>query len=58
VQPAGFGLSYAKPGATGAAMVFRPWNTKKRSLRRNNLQSIDASEFFFLTIIWHKRCSR
>ena len=49
---------YAKPGATRPAVVFRRWNTPKKSLRRNNLQSIDACEFFSLTSVWHKRCSR
>jgi hypothetical protein len=49
---------YAKPGAAPLAVVFRRWNTPKKSLQRSNLQSIDATEFFSLTSVWHKRCSR
>jgi len=47
---------YAKRGATRPSVVFRRWNTRKKSLRRNNLQSLDAMEFFPLTGIWHIRC--
>jgi hypothetical protein len=52
------GLRYATPGATPLRAVFRRWNSPKKSLRRSNLQSLDARDFFFLTSIWHKRCSR
>jgi hypothetical protein len=45
-------------GATAAALVSRRWNSPKKSLRRNNLQSIDVRDFFPLTSIWHKRCSK
>jgi hypothetical protein len=47
---------YAKRGATRPPVVFRQWNTRKKTLRRNNLQSLDAREFFPLTGIWHIRC--
>jgi hypothetical protein len=49
---------YATPGAARSRAVFREWNTPKKSLRRSNLQSLDARDFFFFTSIWHKRCSR
>ena len=51
-------VRYAKPGASAPPAVFRRWNTPKKTLRRSNLQSLDAPDFFFLTAIWHKRCSR
>jgi len=37
---------YAMPGAIPSALVFRPWNTPKKSLRRNNLQLIDVPHVF------------
>jgi hypothetical protein len=46
------------PGAARSRPVFRLWNSPKKSLRRNNLQSIDVRDFFPLTSIWHKRCSK
>jgi hypothetical protein len=49
---------YAMPGAARARAVFRRWNSPKNPLRRSNLQSLDARDFFQLTPIWHKRCSR
>jgi hypothetical protein len=49
---------YAMPGATPACAVFRRWNTPKKTLRRSNLQSLDALHVLFLTRDWHKRCSR
>jgi hypothetical protein len=49
---------YAMPGAARARAVFRRWNSPKKSLRRSNLQSLDARGFSFLTTVWHKRCTR
>jgi len=39
-------------------VVFRRWNSRKKSLRRNNLQLIDAPRVFRTRPPWHKRCSR
>ena len=35
-------VRYAKPDASLSPVVFRRWNTPKKSLRRSNLQSLDA----------------
>ena len=45
-RPCDGGVRYATPGAMPSPLVFRRWNSRKKSLRRSNLQLIDVPHVF------------